>query len=338
MKEAKLMPVNRMRRRSHDALSHKPTHGFTLIELLVVISIIALLMSILLPALGRARAAAQKVVCASNLRNLALFCLMYAEDNNDMLPPQAYHFTGSPAIPDSGVAEVRPGQMRWYMAKYFYERVDGFTDIASCPNVRKNGNLTAQIEATLDRPTGTGYGLVDIGYVYLGGMYDTPKIPYEVYAPGSPFHRQVVKVWARGYGGAADYPDPDSPGAFKHPASPMKASDSGGLFLAADKFLIYGRDFATVSFDPYIPGDRECYVFNANHLSSGGGITAWLMNDDGSIEQGNNGVVSVSRLDGANHLYNDGHVEWKHFGELVLRAGNVVDLGGYGYYWARDGR
>ena len=335
MKEAKLMTVNRMRRRSHDALSHKPTHGFTLIELLVVISIIALLMSILLPALGRARAAAQKVVCASNLRNLALFCLMYAEDNNDMLPPQAYHFTGSPAIPDSGVAEVRPGHMRWYMAKYFYERVDGFTDIASCPNVRKNGNLTAQIETLYNNPTGTGYGLVDLGYVYLGGMYNTAKIPYTCYYPGTQYHWKVIKVWARGYGGAADYPDPDGPG-WKHPASPMKASDSGRLFLAADKFLIYGQDFPSVW--PYFPGDGYCFTFSANHLSGGGGITAWIVNDDGSIEEGNSGVVSVANLAGANHLYNDGHVEWKHFSELVLRQGDVVGSGGYGYYWARDGR
>ena len=62
---------------------HQPSQGrrgFTLIELLVVISIIALLVSILLPALQRARAAAKTAVCLSNLRQLNLACTMYVDD------------------------------------------------------------------------------------------------------------------------------------------------------------------------------------------------------------------------------------------------------------------
>jgi prepilin-type N-terminal cleavage/methylation domain-containing protein/prepilin-type processing-associated H-X9-DG protein len=60
--------------------------AFTLIELLVVISIIALLLSILIPSLQKAKELTMRVVCASNLRQCGLSLLLYANDNEDDLP------------------------------------------------------------------------------------------------------------------------------------------------------------------------------------------------------------------------------------------------------------
>jgi prepilin-type N-terminal cleavage/methylation domain-containing protein/prepilin-type processing-associated H-X9-DG protein len=66
--------------------SHVP-QAFTLIELLVVIGIIAILASLLLPALVRAKAKAQSTACRSNLKQLQLCWNLYVDNNNDALPP-----------------------------------------------------------------------------------------------------------------------------------------------------------------------------------------------------------------------------------------------------------
>ena len=104
-------------------------HGFTLIELLVVISIIALLIGILLPALGAARASATNADCLSRMASVAQASVNFAVDNNTLLPA-AYGGDLNAPIP-SGTGDGK--YFSDYLEKYMQIQDDQSSDFYMCP-------------------------------------------------------------------------------------------------------------------------------------------------------------------------------------------------------------
>lgn len=108
----------------------KPTprrSGFTLIELLVVIGIIGILMSLLLPALARARESSRRVACLSNTRQLAMAIVTYINDNRQYLPEAAS--TNSPIeTPVCPRARFAPAWSAYGQGRYVLPSIGGLLE------------------------------------------------------------------------------------------------------------------------------------------------------------------------------------------------------------------
>ncbi len=130
--------------------------GFTLVELLVVISIIALLIAMLLPALSSAREQASRTICSSNLRQILIALTLYDAENK-AVPPGKYN---------------QPNSFR--VGAYSLKRDFGLTlDIVECPSSNTDVSGIRFDWENVNDPSDLG----DLTYVYMGGPGGHPRYP-----------------------------------------------------------------------------------------------------------------------------------------------------------------
>ena len=142
------------------------SRGFTLIELLVVIAIISLLVSILLPSLNKAKELAREVCCKSNLRNIGLAIMTYANESNESLPGPCWSGIGPPEI------------SQHYLSTYLIPQLTSGREAWTCPS-NEEADQWAKSNDTEDARHYLSHGMNedDDRYDFLFGRPQDGEIP-----------------------------------------------------------------------------------------------------------------------------------------------------------------
>lgn len=264
-------------------MAKRDTQGFTLVELLVVISIIALLIAILLPALGAARRSAEDMQCLSNQRQIGIGLYGFALENRDMLPISYYDGAG-----------VAAAQTDWAVQIASYMSDSGVSDYGQGGQDQPSPAL--QCASALIEGGRLHYGgnLMLLPFL-INGSYAGGLRPYKIADMKRPSELHLV----------ADG------GQVNTTAYGQYVGDS---YAALDRLDNYGANDTADKFTSGAPDNDVPIDAGENidgNITPGNGDLRWRHGSGGQVSGSDDGNVNV--------LYGDGHANSNARGSLLKR-------------------
>jgi prepilin-type N-terminal cleavage/methylation domain-containing protein len=253
--------------------------GFTLIELLVVIAIIAILAAILFPVFAKARAAARKTACSSNLKQITTGFMMYNQDYDETMPPWTGNHCGAYAGGAFDLKYMYPNLVGPYIKNGVNPATQSLGGVWACPDTKSQLGDIANTYAYnyyalggTSNCTGAGLGSAYAPFDGPGSAYPAALAslgrPSETYliSDGAQLTRPPIGVKVNGN-------DPSNSGVYgSHQLGTGNVAPSTvpATVSAARRTMITGRQTVTGFCDGHVKALVTMNMIGSNIVMEGG--------------------------------------------------------------------